>query len=242
MKRIILSAATLLLAAVPLFAAAPTAQQILDEIDRSRNGWISYVVDVKISNFRQQKAVDDKLYQVFIKGPDHSLVKFMSSTEKGKSLLMLEEAMWLFLPTAGRPIRVTPLQRLSGNASNGDVAQTSLTANYTSDLKGEEPVAGRPAWILDLTAKRKSATYQHVRLWIDQETRLPVTAEFRLTSGKPMKRVEYVQYVNVAGGGKLLKQQILYDLLRKEQKTIIDYGNYTQRDLPDKLFNKNSLR
>lgn len=242
MKRAIVIAATILGAAMPLFATAPTAQQILDEIDKSRNGWSSYVVDVKISNFRQQKPVDDNSYQVFIKGPDRSLVKFLSPAEKGKSLLMLEEAMWLFLPTAGRPIRVTPLQRLSGNASNGDVAQTSLTANYTSLMNGEDQVSGRPAWIMDLTAKRKSATYQHVKLWIDQETHLPLTAEFRLTSGKPMKRVEYLEYVSVNGGGKLLKRQVMYDLLRNDQKTVIEYGNYAQRDLPEKLFNQNSLR
>jgi outer membrane lipoprotein-sorting protein len=241
MKRLFVIAA-LAAASTPLLAAAPPAQQILDTIEKSRNGWASYVVDVRIENFRQQKAVDNDTYQVYIKGPDHTLVKFTSPTGKGKSLLMLEEAMWLYLPTAGRPIRVTPLQRLSGNASNGVVAQTSLTANYTPSLVGEETVNGKATYVLDLAAKRKSATYQHVKVWIDQQTMLPMQAEFRLTSGKPTKRVEYLDYQPVKGGGKLLKRQVMYDLLRNGQKTVIEYANYVPRELPDKLFNQNSLR
>ena len=225
-----------------LFAAAPTAEQILTGIDKTRNGWSSYVVDIKISNFKQGKSVDGNAYQVFIKGADRTLVKFMSPIDRGKSLLMLEQGMWLFLPTAGRPIRVTPLQRLSGNASNGDVAQTSLTANYTPKLAGEESIEGKPTWILELDSKKKSSTYQHVRLWIGKDDMLPVRAEFRLTSGKPSKRVDYVEYQKVAGGQTLLKRQVMYDLLRNDQKTVMEYGNYTQRDLPDSLFNQNSLR
>jgi outer membrane lipoprotein-sorting protein len=242
MKKTLTLAIAALAAAASLFAALPTAEQLLTGIDRSRNGWSSYVVDVKISNFKGGKAADTNAYQVFIKGADRTLVKFMSPMDKGKSMLMLDGGMWLFLPTAGRPIRVTPLQRLSGNASNGDVAQTSLAANYTPALAGEETVDGKASWILELDSKKKSSTYQHVKLWIGKDDLLPIRAEFRLTSGKPSKRVDYVEYQKVAGGQMLLKRQVMYDLMRNDQKTIMEYGNYTQRELPDSLFNQNSLR
>ena len=88
------------------------------------------------------------------------LVRFADPNDKGKLMLMVEDAMWLYMPSTSQPIRVTPLQRLSGNASNGDVAQTSLTANYTAALVGDESLEGEPAHVLELTAKRKSATYQ----------------------------------------------------------------------------------
>lgn len=241
-KKPLALAITTLAIGMPLLAAVPTAEQLLTGIDRSRNLWSSYVVDVKISNFKQEKQVDGNAYQVYIKGTDRTLVKFMSPVDRGKSLLMLEEAMWLYLPTAGRPIRVTPLQRLSGNASNGDVAQTSLTANYTPTLAGEDTIEGKAAWILELDSKKKSSTYQHVRLWIGKDDMLPIRAEFRLTSGKPSKRVEYVEYQRAAGGQMLLKRQVMYDLLRNDTKTIMEYANYTPRDLPDTLFNQNSLR
>lgn len=225
----------------PMHGAAPTAEQLLANVDRTRNGWSSFVVDVKINNFKNGKAADQNAYQVFIKGTDRTLVKFMSPQDKGKSLLMLGEAMWLYLPTASRPIRVTPLQRLSGNASNGDIAQTNLTANYAARVVGEETVRGVASWVLELNATRKSATYQTVRLWVDKKELTPVQAEYRLQSGKPMKRVEYLEY-DTFGTQKMIRRQVMYDLARNEQKTVIEYANYQQRDLADKLFNQNSLR
>lgn len=230
-----------LFAAAALHASAPTADQILSSVDRTRNGWSSFVVDVKINNFRNGKSVDQNAYQVFIKGTDRTLVKFMSPQDKGKTLLMLDEAMWLYLPTASRPIRVTPLQRLSGNASNGDIAQTNLAANYTARVAGETKVHDREAWMLELKAKRKGATYQVVHLWVGKNDLVPIQAEFRLQSGKPIKRVEYVEY-DTFGTQKMIRRQVMYDLLRGEEKTVVEYANYERRELADKLFNQNSLR
>lgn len=224
-----------------LHAAAPTADQILSSVDRTRNGWSSFVVDVKINNIRNGKSVDQDAYQVFIKGTDRTLVKFMSPQDRGKTLLMLDEAMWLYLPTASRPVRVTPLQRLSGNASNGDIAQTNLAANYDARVTGEDTVEGREAWTLELTAKRKSATYKIVHLWVGKSDLTPIRAEFRLQSGKPVKRVEYLEY-DTFGAQKMIRRQVIYDLLRNEEKTVVEYANYERRELADKLFNQNSLR
>ena len=230
-----------ILFAATLPAAAPTADQILSSVDRTRNGWTSFVVDVKINNFKNGKPSDQNAYQVFIKGTDRTLVKFMSPEDRGKSLLMLDQAMWLYLPTASRPVRVTPLQRLSGNASNGDIAQTNLAANYTARVTGEAKVGTRDAWTLELKARRKGATYQIVNLWVAKSDLTPIQAEFRLHSGKPMKRVEYLEY-QTFGAQKMIRRQVMYDLLRNEEKTVVEYANYERRDLADKLFNQNSMR
>lgn len=230
-----------LLFTAALYANAPTADQILSSVDRTRNGWSSFVVDVKIHNYKHGKPADQDAYQVFIKGTDRTLVKFMSPQDRGKSLLMLDQAMWLYLPTASRPIRVTPLQRLSGNASNGDIAQTNLAANYTARVTGEAKVSGRDAWTLELKARRKGATYQVVNLWVSKSDLTPIQAEFRLQSGKPMKRVEYLEY-DTFGAQKMIRRQVMYDLLRNEEKTVVEYANYERRELADKLFNQNSMR
>lgn len=243
-NRLLLPLTLVVLSLSPMLSAAvtPTAAEILSSADRTRNGWNSFVVDVKINNFKNGKAVDGDAYQVFIKGSDRTLVKFMSPEDRGKTLLMLDQAMWLYLPSASRPIRVTPLQRLSGNASNGDIAQTNLTTNYAASFVGEETLTGgREAWILELKAKRKSATYQIVRLWVGKKDSTPIKAEFRLQSGKPIKRVEYLEY-DTFGDQKMIRRQVMYDLLRNEQKTVVEYANYQRRELADKLFNQNSLR
>jgi outer membrane lipoprotein-sorting protein len=221
-------------------AAVPGAQEILEASDRSRNGWNSFGVDVKITDEGASGPRAVTNYQVLIKGSERTLVKFTDPSDKGKLLLMVEEGMWFYLPSTSRPIRVTPLQRLAGNASNGDVAQTSLAANYAATLVGEEELDGRPVWVLDLTAKRKSATYQAVRYWVSKEGSLPLQAEFRLTSGKATKRARFEEYEQV-GGRRMLRRQVIVDLLRRERRTVLEFTNYTARELPDKFFNKNYL-
>lgn len=221
-------------------AAAKGADEILAAADRGRNGWDSFSVDVTITNFKNERPESSSRYEVLIKGADRTLVRFHDPRDKGKLLLMLEDAMWLYLPSTSRPIRVTALQRLSGNASNGDVAQTSLAANYAAALVGEETVDGQPVHVLELTARRKSATYQRVRYWVAAASLLPVKAEFQLTSGKPSKRCVYERYETVAGRP-VLRRLVIYDLLRAEQKTVMEYGRYSPRDLEDKLFNRNFL-
>lgn len=239
----VLAGSICLLCVPDLITAGPpsvTASQLVKAADRSRNGWAAFVVDVEITNYKGEKVDAVSSYQVFIKGSDKSLVKFQDPVDKGKFLLMTEDFMWFYLPSASRPIRISPLQRLSGNASNGDVAQLSLLDNYSASLLPDGEAAGKPAYVVDLVAKRESATYQSVRYWISQDSLLPQEAEFRLTSGKPSKKVVFAEYEKV-DGRTLLRRQVIYDLLRKGEKTVLDFRKYSPRDLPDKMFNKNYL-
>jgi outer membrane lipoprotein-sorting protein len=226
--------------ALPARADARGVDEIMAAADRGRNGWDSFSVDVTITNYKNERLESSSRYQVLMKGADRTLVRFNDARDKGKLLLMLEDAMWLYMPSTSRPIRVTPLQRLSGNASNGDVAQTSLAAHYAAVLAGEETVDGEPAYVLELTARRKSSTYQKVRYWVAEKTLLPLKAEFQLTSGKPSKTCRYERYENV-GGRPVLRRLVIYDLLRADQKTVMEYEKYAPRELADKLFNRNFL-
>jgi outer membrane lipoprotein-sorting protein len=239
------------LAAALTFAAPPqgglhaavslSASDILAAADRSRNGWDSFVVDVVITTYKAAHADEASRYQVFIKEPDKTLVKFEDVRDRGKVLLELDEAMWFYLPSTSRPIRVTALQRLTGNASNADVAQRTYATAYTPVLAGEEVVKGKAAYVLDLTAKKKGTTYQQIRYWVATETLLPLKAEFTLTSGKASKMTEFEEYQTVQGH-RLLTRQVIYDLLRNEQQTVMEYRNYQGRPLPDKMFSQSYLR
>jgi len=239
-QRLLLPLLAWLAAAAAAAAAPPSATEIVAAADRSRNGWDSFAVEVTITNHDGERVESTDRYEVLIKGADRSLIRFLAPRDKGKQLLMLEEQMWFYLPTASRPIRVTPLQRLSGNASNGDVAQSSFAANYDAALEGEEVVAGRRAWVLLLTAKRKSAAYRTVRYWVAQDTLLPLQAEFRMGSGKVSKRAVYERY-ETTGGRRLLRRLVIFDELRKGKQSVLEFSGYEARELPEKLFNRNSL-
>lgn len=226
-------------AAVP---AAPDAKHILEVAERARTGgWDAFAFDVKITEEGQSGPRAVTNYQVLVKGALQTLVKFTDPGDKGKLLLMVEEGMWFYLPSASRPIRVTPLQKLAGNASNGDVAQTDFAVLYEPTLVGDETLDGQAAWVLELAAKSKGATYRSVRYWVAKDGLYPLQAEFRLTSAKPSKLARFEEYQDVAGR-RLLKRQVIVDLLRNDRpRTVLEFKNYGSRELPDRLFNKNYL-
>ncbi|HKR64035.1 MAG TPA: outer membrane lipoprotein-sorting protein, partial [Thermoanaerobaculia bacterium] len=150
----------ILLLALTASLRAEDAASLLARSDVYRNPLSSFSIDVELTSFEHAKSTTSK-FRVYGKGSERSVVEFLApAAEKGKYLLMLRDAMWIYLPTASRPIRISPLQRLMGQASNGDVARTSFTVDYNATNATED--AG--AWVLDLDAKDPSLSYKKVRL------------------------------------------------------------------------------
>jgi outer membrane lipoprotein-sorting protein len=215
--------------------AAPDAEALLKRSDIYRNGWPSFVLRVKITHYESGKQDEDKLYEVSQKGTEKSYVEFLSPREKGQHLLMLGDDMWVYLPDTSRPIRITPLERLSGDASNGDVAHTNYAVDYSPVYLRAEKVGAEECYVLELTAKRKSATYQRILYWLRETDARPVKAEFYLTSGKHIKTATFDEYAAV--GGKIqLRRWTLYDEIRHNSHSVLEYSNTAPRELPDKLF------
>jgi outer membrane lipoprotein-sorting protein len=215
--------------------AAPDAEAVLKHSDSYRNGWPSYVLHVKITNFESGKADEEKLYEVSQKGTEKTYVEFLSPREKGQHLLMLGDDMWVYLPDTSRPVRITPLERLSGDASNGDVARTNYAADYTAVYLRTEKVGAEDCHVLNLAAKRKGATYQRILYWVRVQDDRPVKAEFYLTSGKLIKSATFDEFATV-GERLQLRRMTLYDQIRHNSHSVLEYSGIAPRDLPDKLF------
>ncbi len=215
--------------------ATPDAAALLKQSDRFRNGWPSFVVHVKITDFAEGKPDEQHLYEVSQKGTDKTYVEFMSPREKGEHLLMLGDDMWVYLPDTSRPVRITPLERLTGDASNGDVARTNYATDYSPAYLRTEKVGSVDCNVLELTAKRKGATYQRILFWIRVEDARPVKAEFYLTSGKHIKSATFDEY-GLVGGQMLLLRLTLYDQILHNSHSVLEYSGATPRALSDKLF------
>jgi outer membrane lipoprotein-sorting protein len=216
-------------------APAANADALLKKSDSFRNGWPAYTLRVKITNYEAGKSDEEKLYEVSQKGADRTYVEFMSPRDKGRHLLMLGDDMWIYLPDTSRPVRITPLERLSGDASNGDVARTNYAVDYSPVYLRTEKAGNEDCNVLELTAKRKGATYQRILYWIRVQDARPVRAEFYLTSGKHIKSATFDEY-SVSSGKMLLRRFTLYDEIRHNSHSVLEYSNSAPRDLPDKLF------
>jgi len=227
----------LLLAAAPLRAADNDAASVLARADVFRNPIPSFSVDVELMSVTPDGKSSTSRFRVYGKGADRSIVEFTyPQTEKGKYLLMLRDAMWIYMPTASRPIRISPLQRLMGQASNGDVARTNFAADYDAKSVAEEG----DAYVLDLVARDPAVAYNRVKLWIDKQSYEPRRADFYVVSGKLIKRANYRTYGTMAGR-RVVTEVEIEDLLRPGNRTTMRYANLTPKDNAEKMFTKDSL-
>jgi outer membrane lipoprotein-sorting protein len=213
------------------------AQALLKQSDMERNGSENYVVRVKIKNYEAGKADEEHLYGVSQKGLDKTHVEFLSPREKGRFLLMLGDDMWIYLPDTGRPVRITPLERLTGDASNGDIARTNYAYDYDATYLRSEEANGVPCDVLELNAKRKGSTYHRIVYWVRVADARPVKADFYLTSGKHIKSATFDEYREDGVRTRLVKMTI-YDQIRKNSHSVLEYSDYEARELPDKLFHQ----
>jgi len=216
------------------------AQALLRQSDILRNGSASYVVHIKITNFEGARQDEEHLYAVSQKGLDKTHVEFLSPREKGRYLLMLGDDMWIYLPDTSRPVRITPLERLTGEASNGDVARTNYAYDYDAVYLRSEKVGEAECHVLELTAKRKGSTYHKIEYWLRVEDARPVKAEFYLTSGKHTKSATFDAYIE-EGGRTRLARMTIYDQIRKNSHSVLEYSGFEARELPDKLFHQGRL-
>lgn len=212
---------------IPLTLRAEDAANVLARTDQSRNSMSSFAVDVELTSTTPDGRHETSKFRVYGKGSDRSVVEFIApQPEKGKVLLMLRDAMWIYMPTASRPIRISPLQRLMGQASNGDVARTNFTVDYQPAAIAEE--AG--AWILELKAKDPAVAYNRVRLWVDKKSFEPRRADFYVVSGKLIKRATYAT-----------DRVEIDDALRPGHRTVMRYTNRVARENPERMFTKDAL-
>jgi outer membrane lipoprotein-sorting protein len=220
--------------------SVPDPEKLLAQSDLSRNGWESYEVVTVIKNYVNGELKEEGSFGTSIKGEDRTLVKFLNPDVKGQYLLMLEDAMWIYMPNTRKPIRITALQRLLGNASNGDVARTRYAGDYKASIKGEETLDGVECYVLDLAAQREGATYNRVELWVRTSDARPKKAEIYLSSGKHYKTIFYDTFSTVHDR-LLLTQMTILDRLREGSTTIMTFSGYAPKEIPEKYFNKDYL-
>jgi outer membrane lipoprotein-sorting protein len=237
MKRI--ASIFLFVAAVSLAAAEPAA--IVARADEYRSALDSFVVDVELTSYRGDSVQSTSRVRVYGKGADRSVVEFLApASDKGRRLLMLRDAMWIYMPSASRPIRISPLQRLMGEASNGDIARSNFAVDYDAVSASEGSLDGQRVLIVELAAKDPATAYGSVRLWVDAATSEPRRAELFAASGKLLKTAYYREFA-VMAGRRVVSEVEIEDLLRRGNRTVMRYSNLAARNNPDRMFTRDAL-
>lgn len=240
MSRVALTLTVCLALAAP--ARADEAAEIVRDADLARRPADSFVWKITITSHEAKKSPSVDSFEVYVKGRGRSFVKFIAPPRNvGRSLLGLDRDLWIYLPDAGKPVRIPFAQRLVGQVANGDIARTDYAGDYDATLVGEETVGGIPCHVLDLTAKTKEVTYAAIKYWVSKDGRRPVKAEFYAGTGTLLKTGVFDDYKEVAGH-RLVTRLTLVDAIRKDKMSVLEYGDISIRNLPDKYFNKTYMK
>ena len=172
--------------------AAPDAKTILEQSDRARGGGLPGIVwEIKLAS-RDGNKVDEPQRLLVKAVDDASVAETLEPTRfKNSKLLQVGRNMWLTRPGLSKPIPISPRQRMSGQASNGDIAATNYAKDYEALLAQEDVVDGENCHVLDLKAKHNRATYDKVRYWVSVKRNVGVKAELYSVSGKLLKTAHF---------------------------------------------------
>lgn len=213
-------------------------QNVLKKVDNNRILTLDGVVmDITMKDYK--KGVLDETEDLTVYSNANmrrSVVVFHDKKRRGQKILMTEKGFWILIPGSSRPIRISAVQKVMGQASTGDIASLSYNQDYTI-TSGKNNGDGTAQ--LQLTAKHKDVSYKTVTLTVNLQKYTIIRADFFLKSGKQSKS-STMQYGMVHG--KLLPiSMTLSDKIRNNQKTTVKYNNQKAVKLPRKIFNPRYL-
>ncbi|MEK6748745.1 MAG: outer membrane lipoprotein-sorting protein [Pseudomonadota bacterium] len=223
-------------------AAPPDAQTLVKRADDFRQLYSAAIMDVRLVQFHGDKSERESHFKVAVQGSDKSLIRVMEGADAGQHMLMTNEGLWIKLPRSTRTVRITPMQRLLGEASVGDIGRMRWQDDYTAEYSAhpEIELAGEAAWLLELTAKSDMAVYPHIQLAVSRVDARPLEATFFLKSGKSFKSVTFDKPVTI--NDRLgIKRMVFKDLIRPDNRTEMVLEQTVPKALSKQLYALESL-
>jgi hypothetical protein len=231
--------------------ASSAAQSVLAESDAIRNPSKPFSVTINVLEYRNSKLVDSNTLEVFSKldnvgGQFRTLARFTGpARDLDKLMLKNGNDMWFFDPASQASIRLSPQQRLLGQASNGDVVTINFARDYQADLIGEEELTDgervlRKCHKLSMDAISPDVVYHKAEMWVEVSSSRPVKARFLAESGRLLKTAFYRKY-QLQLGRERPTEVVIIDGLDSSWVTVIRYSGFVYRDVPDSWLQRDYL-
>jgi outer membrane lipoprotein-sorting protein len=244
--------AYVLLSAMPIVAsAAPDAQAILAASDAIRNPDKPFGLTLTLIEYRNGQQTDTTTLGVYSKadtesGQFRSLIRFvLPPRDTDKLMLKNGNDLWFYDPSSKASIRLSPQQRLLGQAANGDVVTVNLAKDYKAQLAAEEDVQDgdrqpRHCFKLALAGVAPDVTYHHIEMWIDTTNNRPVKAKFYTESDRLLKSAYYRHY-QAELGVERPTETVIIDGLDPKWVTVMRFAAYAWRDVPETWLQRDYL-
>jgi outer membrane lipoprotein-sorting protein len=219
-------------------ASALDGAALLRQVDKKLNPE-SYEMYRKLVNIEPDGSKKEFVLYSVKKGQDKMVALFLApASEKGRATLRVGENMWLYMPSVGKPIRITSLQSVVGGVfNNSDILRLDFSAEYNVAAVEE---AG-DAYLLELQAKTGSVAYDRLKMLVAKESLLPVSIECYASSGMLIKTLSYSE-VKDFGNGVVRPSVMETDSpLYKGYRSVMVYAKISPKTLADGVFTLNYL-
>jgi len=219
-------------------AAAIDGNQILQKVDRNLEPE-SYESYRKLIDIQPDGSSKEYVLFTIKKGRDKVVALFVSpASDKGRVTLRTGDNMWLYMPSVGKPIRITSLQSVTGSIfNNADILRVDYTAEYDVETAEEQP----DAYLLSLKAKTGDVAYDRLKMWVDKKQLLPVTIEAHAASGLLIKTLHFKDIKDFGGGIKRPATLETDSPLHKGYKSVMLWSGLKKASFPDEVFTLNYL-
>ena len=231
-------------------AAAETAQEIVAKADAIRNPDKPFRTTTVLTEYHSGQPADRNILYVYSKIDPatrqfRNLARYIDPPRDAGKMVLLGSVLWFYDPATKDSVRISPQQRLTGQAAIGDVLTANLAIDYTATLVGEETIedAGRQqrkCWHLDMKAATETATYNHIEYWVEEGSYDPVKAKFYADSGRLLKILYYRNFLERLGGLRPT-QAVIIDAVDSSLVTTVDFSNQKFQDIPDYWFERDYL-
>ena len=188
----------------------------------------------KLINIEPSGAKREFLLYTLKKGHDKIASLFLSpASEKGRATLRLGDNMWLYIPSVGKPIRITSLQSVVGGVfNNADIMRLDYNVEYTVQQSEEK----KTEYILDLKAKTGAVAYDRLKMWVVRKTLVPTKIECYAATGLLIKTLYFKEMKPFDDG--ILRPSIneTDSPLYKGYQSIMVYARVKKRVVSDEVF------
>lgn len=212
--------------AAPALPAAPTADQLLDAMDKNmtfESRRSRMVMTVEGRRTRSYEIVG------YSRGQEDSAMEYLApARDKGTRMLKLGGELWIYLPAVDR------VQKISGHMlregmMGSDLSYEDLMASrelrkaYASSILGEETVDGVACWKLEMKSKDDTVSYPRRVSWIAKDTLIPAKQELYALSGMLLKTWTMSDVKEFANGRRFPTKMQIIDNVKKDSKTTLEF-------------------
>jgi len=239
-------ASIILLSLTCAASAQPSADEIIDRVDRNMSSDNRvFESTMIIQGKRGSRTITSKSYAT---GDTRAFTEYLSpARETGVKMLKLEDQLWIYSPATDRTIQISG-HMLRQSVMGSDLSyedmmeDRKLTELYSAKVTGNEIIDGRETWVLELDARVQDVAYAKRRIWIDTERYVPLKEELYARSGQLLKQSTMSDIIRV--DGRWFPATVIYkDMLKQGDGTEFRITEIKfNQVIPDYIFTKAALK